>query len=70
MVFYISEPIPEGIYAYISFKLFFSITGERKTAEELIDGGLEGELIEAGFKIECHEFTNIGVFKNVKCSRK
>lgn len=67
--FYISEPIPKGIYARMIFNMAFGpFNPERATALELIDGGLERELIEAGFKIEDHEFTNIGNIKNLRCS--
>lgn len=68
--FFVTEPnLPDNLWGRTWFKILFGPWNpERKTARELIDGGLESELGDAEFHIEESALASFGLFKNLRCS--
>ena len=68
--FLVTEPdLPANGWGRAWFRIVFGPWNpERKIVRELIDGGLESELRDAGFHIEESAPTNFGLFKNIRCS--
>lgn len=68
--FLLSEPSrPSGLWGRIWFKIIFNpLNPETPTVLELIDGGLEGELADAGFRVDDVSLVSFGMLKNIKCS--
>lgn len=63
--FYTSEPVrPEKMWGRESFDFMFGKWNpEHDTAYELIDGGLEQEIGEAGFTLVESRYSNFGIFR-------
>jgi len=69
--FYVTEPErPQGRWKGFFWDFFFRFNPEGETARELIDGGLERELIEAGFILEDKSISPNEDVQYLKCSRK
>ena len=68
--FFVTEPdLPAGGWGRIWFRIVFGPWNpERRIVRELIDGGLESELGDAGFRIEERSHASFGVFQNIRCS--
>jgi demethylmenaquinone methyltransferase/2-methoxy-6-polyprenyl-1,4-benzoquinol methylase len=68
--FCVSEPSrPGNLWGGIWFKILFNpLNPETPTVLELIDGGLESELADAGFHVEDCLLTSYDLIKNLRCS--